>query len=289
MAEGPLRRIGIIGGGTMGAGIAYAAARAGVAVRLAEADAAAAGALASRVASDLDRDLARGLIDETGRAATLALIEVVASVAELGGALDLVVEAVPERLELKHLVLAEAEALAPRLLASNTSSISIDALAEALARPERLVGMHFFNPVRQMALVEVVVGTASDPGVVGAASAAATQLGKEALVVHDAPGFLTSRLGVLLGLEAIRMLESGLAAAEDIDRAMVLGYGHPMGPLRLTDLVGLDVRLGIARVLEEAYGPRFSPPPLLERLVAEGRLGRKAGRGFYDWPEPPAG
>ncbi len=284
-AAGPLRRIGIVGGGTMGAGIAYAALRHGLEVRRVEADPAAAAAAPGRIGSDLERDVVRGLIDAAERDALLAGLEVVGVIGELGDGLDLVVEAVPERLELKRAVLASVELLEPHLLATNTSALSIDALAEALRLPGRFVGMHFFNPVRQMALVEVVVGSRSDPAVVALAAAAARQLGKEPLVVRDAPGFLTSRLGVLLGLEAIRMLESGVGSAEDIDRAMVLGYGHPMGPLRLTDLVGLDVRLGIARNLAASYGPRFEPPALLERLVAEGRLGRKSGRGFYDWPD----
>ncbi|MEU7748883.1 3-hydroxyacyl-CoA dehydrogenase family protein [Nonomuraea sp. NPDC049158] len=169
------------------------------------------------------------------------------------------------------------------VIASNTSGISLDTLAEALGGPERFLGLHFFNPVPASKLVEVVVATATDPGLRDRAVAWVEALGKTAVVVRDAPGFASSRLGVVLGLEAIRMVEAGVASAEDIDAAMTLGYGHPTGPLRLTDLVGLDVRLGIARYLEREWGARFTPPDLLVRLVEQGHLGRKTGRGFYDW------
>ena len=169
------------------------------------------------------------------------------------------------------------------LLATNTSSISIDALASALRRPERFLGLHFFNPVPTSALVEIVIGRATADVSVEQARAYVDAIGKTPIVVRDSPGFASSRLGVLLGLEAIRMLEEGVADAGDIDRAMELGYRHPMGPLRTTDLVGLDVRLGIAEELRAAFGERFAPPALLRRMVAEGRLGRKSGEGFYRW------
>jgi 3-hydroxybutyryl-CoA dehydrogenase len=171
------------------------------------------------------------------------------------------------------------------VLASNTSSISIDALATDVARPARFLGMHFFNPVPSSRLVELVAGTATDPGVIARVRGWVEDLGKSAVVVRDAPGFASSRLGVALGLEAIRMVEDGVAAPVDIDTAMELGYGHPMGPLRTTDIVGLDVRLGIAEELHAQLGERFAPPALLRRMVAEGRLGRKSGRGFYEWSE----
>jgi 3-hydroxybutyryl-CoA dehydrogenase len=196
---------------------------------------------------------------------------------------DVVVEAVPEQLELKKAVLGAAERLEPALLGSNTSSIPIAALAVDLTGPERLVGLHFFNPVWAMPLLEVVVGPATTEQTSASAVALANRLGKDAILVRDAPGFATSRLGVALGLEAMRMLADGVASAEDIDKAMMLGYRHPMGPLELTDVVGLDVRLAVARTLQQAYGDRFAPPPLLERMVAEGKLGRKVGEGFYRW------
>ena len=194
------------------------------------------------------------------------------------------VEAVPERLDLKRDVLAAAEAHATRRCsASNTSSIAIGELAAGLPAPERFIGLHFFNPVWAMALLEIVVGPATAAETTAAAVALAGRLGKDPIVVRDMPGFATSRLGVALGLEAIRMVDDGVASAADIDKAMMLGYRHPMGPLELTDVVGLDVRLDIARTLQAAYGDRFAPPPLLIEMVAAGKLGRKSGQGFYTW------
>ena len=195
------------------------------------------------------------------------------------------IEAVPENLELKQRVLSDmATLVAPRtVLASNTSSLSISSLAEGIPGAERILGMHFFNPVHIMALVEVVRGDRTTEPVVEVARGFAAALGKEPIVVNDSPGFASSRLGLALGLEAIRMLEEGVASAHDIDRAMELGYRHPMGPLRLTDLVGLDVRLRIARYLNRELGEHFRPPDLLERMVEEGKLGRKTGEGFYTW------
>ena len=196
---------------------------------------------------------------------------------------DVIVEAVPERLDLKRSVLAAAADRRPALLATNTSSISIAELAGALTDPERFIGLHFFNPVWAMALLEVVVGPATTEETTAAAVALAGRLGKDPVVVRDLPGFATSRLGVTLGLEAIRMVADGVASPADIDKAMMLGYRHPMGPLELTDLVGLDVRLDIARTLQPAYGDRFAPPPLLETMVEQGKLGKKSGHGFYRW------
>jgi 3-hydroxybutyryl-CoA dehydrogenase len=196
-----------------------------------------------------------------------------------------VVEAVPESLELKRRIFAEIDAAAPAraLLATNTSSLGVGAIAGATGRPERVVGMHFFNPVHLMKLVEIVRPDGATDDAVALARAIGARLGKEPIVVRDVPGFASSRLGVLLGLEAARMLEAGVATAADIDTAMRLGYGHPMGPLELGDLVGLDVRLAIALHLERELGPQFRPPELLKRLVAEGKLGKKTGAGFYRW------
>jgi 3-hydroxybutyryl-CoA dehydrogenase len=198
---------------------------------------------------------------------------------------ELVVEAIPEIPAAKRDLLAAAEKVTPPgvLLASNTSSLSIADLAGALERPERFLGMHFFNPVPLSALVELVVGPGTAPEAVDDARRWVARLDKESIEVRDSPGFATSRLGVCLGLEAIRMLEEGVASAADIDQGMVLGYRHPMGPLRLTDLVGLDVRLAVAEHLAATLGPRFEPPALLREKVAAGELGKKTGRGFYDW------
>jgi 3-hydroxybutyryl-CoA dehydrogenase len=200
------------------------------------------------------------------------------------GPVDLVVEAVPEIISLKQDVLRRAQTAFPEaLLATNTSSLSINELAHALAVPSALVGMHFFNPVPSSSLIEIVVGATTDPSVVERARTWADQMGKQSIEVRDSPGFATSRLGLAIGLEAMRMLEDGVASAADIDLAMVLGYKYPLGPLELTDRVGLDVRLAIARHLESELGPRFAPPQVLVDLVASGHLGRKTGQGFYGW------
>jgi 3-hydroxybutyryl-CoA dehydrogenase len=200
---------------------------------------------------------------------------------------SLVIEAVPEDPDLKAAILADAERTYPdvAVLATNTSSLSIDGLAKSLERPERFCGMHFFNPVPRSELVEVVVGTATTAGTVDRARQWVDRLGKQSIEVRDAPGFATSRLGVCIGLEAIRMVEEGVTSVEDIDRGMVLGYKFPIGPLELTDLVGLDVRLAIADHLTATLGERFAPPQLLRDKVAAGELGKKAGQGFYDWSQ----
>jgi 3-hydroxybutyryl-CoA dehydrogenase len=205
-------------------------------------------------------------------------------VKEIPSGCDVVIETVPERLALKLEVLAQIADRAPAMIGSNTSALSIDLLAGALPDPTRFLGMHFFNPVWSFRLVELVQGARTSPQVLEDARRFVTWLGKESLTVRDIPGFATSRLDLIASLEAMRMLESGVASAEDIDRAAVLAYRHPVGPLRLSDIVGLDVRLDIARVLEAAHGSRFSPPAILIDMVAQGRLGAKSGRGFFEWP-----
>lgn len=269
----------------MGAGIAHAFLVAGCTVALVDVSPAAADAARSRVARAVARSVERGSVAEPAEG-VLARLTVSSSTAAVEGS-SLVVEAVPEDPALKSGVLADVERAVDgaALLATNTSSISVGELSRALARPERFVGLHFFNPVPASAMVEVVVGPETADEVVARAHGVVAGIGKEAVVVHDSPGFASSRLGVLVGLEAVRMLEEGVATAEDIDRAMILGYRHPVGPLHLTDLVGLDVRLGIADYLHRTLGPRFEPPALLRDKVAAGDLGRKAGRGFFEYPE----
>jgi 3-hydroxybutyryl-CoA dehydrogenase len=278
--------VGVLGGGRMGAGIAHAFLLAGSRVTVVERDADAAAAASARVLDSVAASVARGTADddESAIAARFATSTDVHDFARAG----LVVEAVPEDLDLKIDALTRVEAVIGEgaALASNTSSISIDQLAALLERPSRFLGMHFFNPVPASQLVEIVRGDATDGTLVAEAREWVHAIGKTPVVVADAPGFASSRLGVALGLEAIRMLEDGVASAEDIDAAMVLGYKHPVGPLRLTDIVGLDVRLGIAEYLSSTLGERFAPPPLLRRMVAEGRLGRKTGEGFYLWDAP---
>lgn len=273
----------VIGAGTMGLGIAYVAAGAGYDVDLVEVDPARGEAAVARLGELWDRAVGRGRLTVAQADANRSRVAVRGALTEVSAGPEVVVEAVPERADLKRSVLRDAEHLRPALLASNTSSISIAELAEGLTRPDRFLGLHFFNPVWAMTLLEVVVGPGTTPQSTDAAVALAARLGKDPVVVRDLPGFATSRLGVTLGLEAIRMVADKVAEPADIDRAMVLGYRHPVGPLELTDLVGLDVRLDIARTLAAAYGERFAPPPLLVEMVAAGHLGKKSGQGFYRW------
>ncbi|MDA8103541.1 MAG: 3-hydroxyacyl-CoA dehydrogenase family protein [Nitrospiraceae bacterium] len=276
-------RIGIIGAGTMGVGIAHAVATSGWDALVVEPDDTQRDKARDRLGEVVSSGVSRGKLTQAEADAAISRLFFHLSAAELPEGLDWIIESVPEKLELKRAVLAEAEARSPRHLASNTSAISITALAEGLSSPAGFVGMHFFNPVWSMKLVEVVVGEGSGADAVEAAVEVARGIGKEPIVVRDAPGFASSRLGVLLGLEAIRMVEEGIASPEDIDKAMTLGYGYPMGPLRLGDLVGLDVRLAIAEHLSQTYGERFTPPTLLREMVAQGKLGKKSGEGFYRW------
>jgi 3-hydroxybutyryl-CoA dehydrogenase len=279
----PASAVGVIGAGAMGVGIAYVFAEAGCAVTVVERDRTRAAAAHQTIVARANRLHAADRLPTESAEHIRESITTVDSVDDLPMDLDLIVEAVPEDLDLKLSILSAAERREPAMLASNTSALSISRLAKSLRRPQNLVGLHFFNPVWSMPLLEIVRGSANPDDIVDTAREIGRRIGKETIVVNDYPGFATSRLGVALGLEAIRMLEHGVASAEDIDRALVLGYRHPMGPLRLTDLVGLDVRLHIARQLAESLGPRFTPPQLLIDKVAAGELGKKSGRGFFDW------
>ena len=278
-------RVGVLGGGRMGAGIAHAFLLAGAHVALVERNDTEADAARERVLRAVDASISRGATGETRRELE-ARLDVGADF-ELFNDRELVVEAVPEvrALKVDALQKVEAQLSDDAALASNTSSISIDDLAVELKRPARFLGLHFFNPVPASNLVELVTGSATSAELVADAQSWVSALGKTPITVSDAPGFASSRLGVALGLEAIRMLEEGVASASDIDAAMMLGYKHPVGPLKLTDLVGLDVRLGIAEYLHKQLGARFEPPALLRKLVADGKLGRKSGQGFYRWDE----
>lgn len=281
-----IERVTVLGAGVMGHGIAQVAAMAGHRVTLHDPDAGAADRGLARIRANLAKGVSLGKVSEEGRTAALDRIALASSLATACAEADLVVEAAPERMELKRSLFREVEAAAApsALLATNTSSLSIDAIAEVLADPGRFLGLHFFNPVHLMALVEVVRGSRTGDATLDAGVAFARGLGKEPIVVRDAPGFASSRLGVALGLEAMRMVEEGVADPAAIDKAMELGYRHPMGPLRLTDLVGLDVRLAIAEYLHEKLGgERYRPPAILRRMVEEGKLGRKTGQGFYRW------
>ncbi len=276
----------VIGAGTMGRGIAHVAAASGSNVRLVDASVEAASAGRDRIAGSLGRAVAKGRLEQVEMDRILLRIEATADrAAALEGA-DVIVEAVPEKLELKRTLFAEFAAKAPAhaLLGTNTSSLSISSISAGTGVEDRVIGLHFFNPVHVMTLLEIVKGDLTSANTVAYAQAFAERLQKEAILVRDAPGFATSRLGVLLGLEAMRMVEEQVASAGDIDKAMTLGYRHPMGPLQLTDLVGLDVRLAIAEHLHaELASPRFEPPQILRDMVAAGKLGKKSGAGFYEY------
>ncbi len=278
-----IRQIAVLGAGTMGSGIALVAAIAEREVSLFDIDAASLDSAIERIEDRLGRLHAQGRLAGVAPAAVQSRIR---KDSDLRGAVrgaELVIEAIPEHLETKRVLFREIDRMASpgAILATNTSSIRIAQIAEATAHPERVIGLHFFNPVWRMKLVEIVCTDCVAPDVVRAMQQFADALNKESIVVRDAPGFATSRLGVALGCEAIRLLEQGIASAADIDRAMELGYGHPMGPLRLTDLIGLDVRLAIMEQLHAELGAMFRPPELLRRMVEEGKLGRKSGEGFY--------
>ena len=277
--------MGVVGAGTMGHGIAQVTAAAGFPVILRDLDR---DALARGIQS-IERNLAKGIqlgkLTEAERDQTLQYIRGTTKLEDLSGS-DLIIEAAPEKLELKQEILKQLESFSDRpfVFASNTSSLSITQIAQASARPENVVGMHFFNPVHIMRLIEIVVGDRTSEETVASVLEVGRRIRKEPIVVKDVPGFASSRLGVALGLEAMRMLEQGVASARDIDTAMELGYKHPMGPLKLTDLVGLDVRLSIAEYLHRELGTEtFRPPELLRRMVREGKLGKKTGEGFYSW------
>lgn len=271
----------------MGRGIAQVAAQSGMQVTLCDVSDEAVRTALERMRGSLDRALARGKIDQATYDGTIERVKIEVDVATAARSADLVIEAVPESLDLKREIFSRAaEAVGSDVvLASNTSSLSIARIAEGMPNPERFVGMHFFNPVPAMALLEVVVHDGTSEAALAVARQVAERMGKTAITVRDAPGFASSRLGIALGMEAIRMVEDGVASAADIDTAMKLGYRHPMGPLELTDLVGLDVRLAISEYLARTLGERFAAPELLRRMVAEGKLGAKSGQGFYRWQD----
>ena len=280
-----VRTIAVIGAGTMGHGIAHVASVMGAHVRVYDALAGGAQTGIDKVAKNLAKGVELGKLSAADRDAALGRLSASDDLAAACRDVDCVIEAVPERIELKREIFTIVDAAAPphALLATNTSSLPIAQIAGAVRDGSRLVGMHFFNPVHVMKLVEIVRHPGASDAAVALAVALAEKLGKTPITVTDSPGFASSRLGLVIGLEAMRMFEQGVASAADIDTAMKLGYGHPMGPLELTDLVGLDVRLGIAEYLTGAIGPSFTPPKVLRDKVAAGKLGKKSGEGFYRW------
>lgn len=273
----------VVGGGTMGVGIAYVMAVAGITTTVVEPDAERGVALLAEIDGALQNGVRRGKLDQHSARAARDRLGVVGDIRELTHGLDIVIESVPERADVKRAALAAIEATSPRLVATNTSSMSVDELAAGLDRPGDFLGLHFFNPVWSIPVVEVVRGAATQQEALDLALALVTAIGKESALVKDSPGFATSRLDLTLAMESMRMLEEGVGSAADIDRAIRLAYRHPVGPLTLSDIVGLDVRLDISRQLEVSLGERFRAPQILVDMVAAGRLGQKSGRGFFDW------
>jgi 3-hydroxybutyryl-CoA dehydrogenase len=285
-----IQTIAVIGAGTMGHGIAQVAAAAGFKVLLSDVDRESLARGVKAIEGNLAKGMKLGKLTEDDRDSTLQHIHGTTNLKECATA-DLIIEAAPEKLDLKKDILRQLESASdhPFIFASNTSSLSITEIAGSSKRPEAVIGMHFFNPVHIMRLLEIVVGEQTSTETVDTVTAVGRRLRKEPIVVKDVPGFASSRLGVVLGLEAMRMFEQGVASAQDIDTAMELGYNHPMGPLKLTDLVGLDVRLNIAEYLHRELGSEaFKPPEVLKRMVSEGKLGKKTGQGFYDWSKEDA-
>ena len=286
-----IQRAAVIGAGTMGHGIAHVLSASGIETRLFDISEDAVAAGLAQVTANFEKGVARGKVTEDAKGQALSLLS---GTTDMDAAIDgagIVIEAVPERMDLKKKIFTDLGAkLGPEVvLATNTSSLSILEIAKAAASPERVVGMHFFNPVHIMKLVEVVRTELTSSAAAEMALDLARRMGKEPIDVRDAPGFASSRLGIAIGMEAIRMVQEKVASPEDIDKAMTLGYGFPMGPLKLTDLVGLDVRLAIADYLKVELGDRFDPPQLLRDMVERGELGKKSGQGFYAWEDSARG
>ena len=281
-----INTVAVIGAGTMGAGIAQVCAQAGWKTNLFDAFPEGLERGMNTIDAFWDKGIARGKTTPEQKVEWAANLHAVTNMAEAVADADMVIEAVPEIPELKHKIFADLGAMTRDdcILGTNTSSLSIADIAAASGRPDKVIGMHFFNPVPIMKLLELVKHDSCSKETIAAAESAGKVMGKTTILVKDIPGFATSRLGVVLGNEAIRMLADGVASAKDIDTAMVLGYKHPMGPLALTDLVGLDVRRDILLNLKKSFNDdSYTPHPLLEKLVAEGRLGKKSGKGIYDW------
>jgi 3-hydroxybutyryl-CoA dehydrogenase len=288
MAE--IRTLAVLGTGTMGRGIAQLCAAKGIRVRMYDVAKTQLDRATADIGAQLDKLVQKGKLSEAERKTTLERLESTDDVAHASKDAELVIEAAPENMALKIELFSKVREHAPKtaLLASNTSSLSLTELGQGVDEAARVIGLHFFNPPPVMPLLEIVKGLGTSDGTIQRARDFAVQIGKEAIVVRDVPGFASSRLGVILGAEAMRMLESGVASVADIDKAMELGYRHPMGPLKLTDLVGLDVRLAILEHLQREIGDQFRPPAILRQMVRAGRLGKKVGLGFYRWTEQGA-
>ena len=280
-----IRSIAVLGGGIMGRGIAYVSVLAGYDTYLQDVNRAALDQARAEISGLLDKGVAAAKVDAAKAADAKTRLKTVATLDEAVTQADLVIEAVPEDMRLKLELFGKLDRLTPEgaLLASNTSSLSVTEMAGATGRPSQVVGMHFFNPVHRMKLLEVVRGLETSEATIAAAIEVGERMGKECVVVRESPGFVTSRINAMIGNEAFYMLQEGVASARDIDKALKLGLNHPMRPFELVDLVGLDTRLSILRFLHRTLGEKFRPCPLLEQYVAAGRMGRKSGRGVYDY------
>lgn len=277
-------KLAVIGSGIMGRGIAQVCITSGYETILVDIDDDALDKARTEIEQRLHREVEKQRMSQNEAASAFELLEFSSSITSAVWETSFVIECVPENLELKQSILSMIEKTKPQIIATNTSSISIDRLSEGLEDPSVLIGMHFFNPAPVMKLVEIVIGTRTSDDVIEKTQQLALQFKKEPIMVKDFPGFASSRLGVSLGLEAIRMVEQGVATPSDIDKAMTFGYRHPMGPLELTDYIGLDTRLKIAEYLNSTgISPSFDIPDLLKEMVNEGKLGRKTGEGFYKW------
>jgi len=280
-----IQKIGVVGAGIMGRGIAQVAAQGGFQTVLQDVDAKQLESARTQIRASLARGVELQKLTQSEADATLARVTVATAVADAARGADLVIEAAPERIDLKLQIFAELDRHAPAaaILASNTSSMSVTEMAGATRRPERVLGMHFFNPVPRMKLVEVVRALETDDDTIATTLAVVHRMHKEPVVVRESPGFVTTRINAMIGNEAFHMLQEGVASAADIDKALKLGLNHPMGPFELVDLVGLDTRLSILEYLHRSLGEKFRPAPLLVQYVKAGRLGKKAGRGVYEY------
>lgn len=282
-----IKRVVVLGSGTMGQGIAQVTAQAGFVTHVYDVDAARVQKAIDNIKQTTDKLVQKGKMLNETRSELIGALVATSDLAQACKDVDLVIESVPEQMELKVNLLKEVKAHTKpeTILGTNTSSLSITEIGTRVGAANRTIGLHFFNPPPVMELLEIVRGLATDEATVTTSTAIAKRLGKTPIIVNDMPGFATSRLGVVIGAEAMRMLETGVASVEDIDRAMELGYRHPMGPLKLTDLVGLDVRLMILEHLHREIGEQFRPPAILRQMVRAGKLGKKTGEGFYKWTD----
>lgn len=283
MAE--IRTVAVIGAGIMGRGIAHVAALGGYRTILEDILPTSLRRAEDEIRANLEKSVELGKVPKQDADAALARLEYASSLDEAARQADIVIEAVPEEFDSKEEIFRLLDRICrpETVLATNTSSLSITDIANVTERPQKVVGMHFFNPVHKMKLIEIIRGKETDDIALNAAVAVGRRMGKETVVINEAPGFITSRINAMIGNEAFYMLEAGIASAEDIDKAIKLGLNHPMGPFEMVDLVGLDTRLNILRYLHSTLGDKFRPAPLLEQYVAEGRLGRKSGRGVFDY------